>query len=98
VHSFRRENNHQGPILAHCSAGAGRTGSFIGSYQIYERLCSNRTIDPYEVAYQMRVQRQGLGGNEKQYQLLFEVYNEVKSLLIAEETRLLTNSLEGSHL
>jgi protein tyrosine phosphatase len=75
VYEHKRLLNSTAPIVAHCSMGVGRTGVFIGCYRIYQRaleegkILTDRQI--FKIASQMRLQRIGLGGGEKQYQMLF---------------------------
>ncbi|MBS0620475.1 MAG: hypothetical protein JSS61_03340 [Verrucomicrobia bacterium] len=74
VYKDRIEREAEGPIATHCSAGVGRTGVFIGCYEIYKRVMQGErpTLqDIFTIAAQMRLQRTGLGGNVEQYHMLF---------------------------
>ena len=50
-----------GPILVHCSAGVGRTGTFICVDQMINNINNNSSpsseIDIFHTVYQLRKQR-----------------------------------------
>jgi cadherin 5 type 2 (VE-cadherin) len=57
-----------GPIVVHCSAGVGRTGTFIAIDTILRQLEQNQTlIDIYGVVYRMRMNRVSMVQTESQY-------------------------------
>eukprot|EP00794_Sanderia_malayensis_P007980 gene7980-8837_t len=43
-----------GPIIVHCSNGAGRTGTFIAAYTILERLKDDQMIDVFQTVRRIR--------------------------------------------
>ena len=45
------------PLVVHCSAGVGRTGTFIMLDSMMDRLRSEDSINVYEFLHQMRDQR-----------------------------------------
>ena len=45
------------PLLVHCSAGVGRTGTFIMLDTMMDRLKNEDSINVYEFLHQMRKQR-----------------------------------------
>jgi protein tyrosine phosphatase len=68
----------------HCSAGVGRTGTFIALYQIMEKLdhlvpefekggiYSSLTVDIFNTAYKLRSKRVFMVQSAAQYKYLYE--------------------------
>ncbi|KAM6990148.1 receptor-type tyrosine-protein phosphatase S isoform 6-T6 [Tautogolabrus adspersus] len=61
-----------GPIIAHCSAGVGRTGCFIVIDAMLERIRHERTVDIYGHVTLMRSQRNYMVQTEDQYSFIHE--------------------------
>ena len=74
----------QGPIIVHCSAGNGRTGTLIAIYNIYQCLKLikqinieyQQTIKPFfsvfNICRKLREQRQGMITSYDQYKYVYE--------------------------
>ncbi|XP_057713012.1 receptor-type tyrosine-protein phosphatase S-like isoform X6 [Corythoichthys intestinalis] len=65
-----------GPIIAHCSAGVGRTGCFIVIDAMLERIRHERTADIYGHVTLMRSQRNYMVQTEDQYSFIHEALLE----------------------
>nr|XP_033959926.1 receptor-type tyrosine-protein phosphatase S-like isoform X3 [Pseudochaenichthys georgianus] len=65
-----------GPIIAHCSAGVGRTGCFIVIDAMLERIRQERTVDIYGQVTLMRSQRNYMVQTEDQYSFIHEALLE----------------------
>nr|XP_040026199.1 receptor-type tyrosine-protein phosphatase S-like isoform X5 [Gasterosteus aculeatus aculeatus] len=65
-----------GPIIAHCSAGVGRTGCFIVIDAMLERIRHERTVDIYGHVTLMRSQRNYMVQTEDQYSFIHEALQE----------------------
>uniref|UniRef100_A0A7N8XIT8 protein-tyrosine-phosphatase n=1 Tax=Mastacembelus armatus TaxID=205130 RepID=A0A7N8XIT8_9TELE len=65
-----------GPIIAHCSAGVGRTGCFIVIDAMLERIRHERTVDIYGHVTLMRSQRNYMVQTEDQYSFIHEALLE----------------------
>ncbi|XP_068460937.1 receptor-type tyrosine-protein phosphatase S-like isoform X10 [Clinocottus analis] len=65
-----------GPIIAHCSAGVGRTGCFIVIDGMLERIRHERTVDIYGHVTLMRSQRNYMVQTEDQYSFIHEALLE----------------------
>ena len=78
------KNSHAGnPRAVHCSAGVGRSGTFIALEYLLSCLESGRLDaipddeDPiFDVVYQLRVQRMMMVQSDSQYQFLYDVVLE----------------------
>lgn len=68
-----------GPIIVHCSAGIGRTGTFIVIDMIIQRInlyglhCE---FDVQKTIYGIRLQRSGMVQTEAQYQFIYLAINQ----------------------
>uniref|UniRef100_A0A674D3P7 protein-tyrosine-phosphatase n=1 Tax=Salmo trutta TaxID=8032 RepID=A0A674D3P7_SALTR len=65
-----------GPVIAHCSAGVGRTGCFIVIDGMLERIRHERTADIYGHVTLMRSQRNYMVQTEDQYGFIHEALLE----------------------
>jgi len=72
----------RGPILSHCSAGLGRTGTLISAH-IYLEMIRSENIKNYEeveiksIVQRLREQRRGMVQSLDQYTFLHEVVEEL---------------------
>ena len=69
------------PMLVHCSAGVGRTGTFIAVYSLLEAYMDPATTrpDPFNTVLTMRRQRMKMVQKAPQYVYIFKVLrSEVK--------------------
>jgi len=68
--NFLREQlscKHQGPLVAHCSAGIGRAGTFIAVHQAAQLISIGIVPKILDLVYCMRQCRNGMVQNEEQY-------------------------------
>ncbi|ALC42717.1 Ptp52F [Drosophila busckii] len=65
------------PIVVHCSAGVGRTGTFIGLDLIMQRLKSESKINIFETVKKLRFQRMKMVQTQQQYEFLYECTYEL---------------------
>ncbi|KAG0727794.1 Receptor-type tyrosine-protein phosphatase beta [Chionoecetes opilio] len=49
-----KESSH---VVVHCSAGVGRTGTFIGLSNLMEEMSDQNSIDVFHTVYRMRLHR-----------------------------------------
>jgi len=61
------------PVLVHCSAGVGRTGTFICLYKLVEDYFNKkvRRLDPFMTVLEMRKQRMKMVQKPSQYRYIF---------------------------
>ncbi|XP_060083383.1 receptor-type tyrosine-protein phosphatase kappa-like [Ylistrum balloti] len=73
------------PLLVHCSAGVGRTGTFIGLHALYTYGCDKKRVDVAEFVRKMRDNRMLMVQNIEQYRLLhialLEAFNYTESTI-----------------
>jgi len=73
-----------GPIVVHCSAGVGRTGSFIAVYHTLTRLARGEPEPSIlQLTLKMRSERIGMVQTEKQYEFIYQAVQDFK---MSEET------------
>ncbi|NXC68410.1 PTPRJ phosphatase, partial [Anhinga anhinga] len=57
VHEYSSQNPTDCPTLVHCSAGVGRTGTFIAIDRLIQQIEMENTVDVYGVVYDLRMHR-----------------------------------------
>jgi protein tyrosine phosphatase len=64
------------PVLVHCSAGIGRTGTFIAISNLIEMMQHEKRIQPKTVVTELRKQRAFLVQNWEQYKFIHQAVLE----------------------
>ena len=67
-----------GPTIIHCSAGVGRTGTFVGVDKLIQDFEKEASVDIFGLVYQMRMARCLMVQTEAQYICLHEVIYEMQ--------------------
>ncbi|NWI23162.1 PTPRJ phosphatase, partial [Sula dactylatra] len=70
VHEYSSQNPVDSPTLVHCSAGVGRTGTFIAIDRLIQQIEMENTVDVYGVVYDLRMHRPLMVQTEDQYVFL----------------------------
>uniref|UniRef100_A0A8C5I4B1 Receptor-type tyrosine-protein phosphatase n=1 Tax=Gouania willdenowi TaxID=441366 RepID=A0A8C5I4B1_GOUWI len=83
-----------GPIVVHCSAGVGRTGTFIVIDAMLDMMISERKVDVFGFVTRIRAQRSQMVQTDMQYVFIFQALLEH---YLYGDTELEVTSLE-SHL
>jgi len=76
-----------GPILVHCSAGVGRTGTFIVVDRVLQEIREGRDIDIFGIVMEMRENRCHMVQTEDQYVYIHDCIRDA----IIKRMHLLTN-------
>ncbi|XP_028934309.1 receptor-type tyrosine-protein phosphatase beta [Ornithorhynchus anatinus] len=66
-----------GPSIVHCSAGVGRTGTFIALDRILQQLDSKDSVDIYGAVHDLRLHRVHMVQTECQYVYLHQCVRDV---------------------
>ncbi|XP_067437919.1 receptor-type tyrosine-protein phosphatase beta [Thunnus thynnus] len=66
-----------GATVVHCSAGVGRTGTFIALDRVLQQMDSKGTIDLYGCIFDLRLHRQHMVQTECQYAFLHQCVRDV---------------------
>lgn len=70
-------DSHHGPIVAHCSAGVGRTGCFICLDTLLQQIRDHDAIDIFGLACEMRQHRNHMIQTEAQYVFVHKAMQNV---------------------
>ncbi|KAL2303534.1 hypothetical protein Nmel_008805 [Mimus melanotis] len=70
VHEYNSQNPMDSPTLVHCSAGVGRTGTFIAIDRLIQQMEMENSVDVYGVVYDLRMHRPLMVQTEDQYVFL----------------------------
>lgn len=84
------EDDH-GPMVIHCSAGVGRTGTFIAIDVMLQRMTAGQALNITEFVCQMRAQRNNMVQTDAQY--LF-IYDAVLQAHLHDKKEVGANELE----
>ncbi|CAI8013028.1 Receptor-type tyrosine-protein phosphatase F [Geodia barretti] len=66
----------RGPMIVHCSAGVGRTGTFATVDYCMERMEGEGSVDIFNFVQQMRYKRNYMVQTAPQYEFIHEAINE----------------------
>nr|XP_035118594.2 receptor-type tyrosine-protein phosphatase eta [Callithrix jacchus] len=70
VRDYMKQSPPESPILVHCSAGVGRTGTFIAIDRLIYQIENENTVDVYGIVYDLRMHRPLMVQTEDQYVFL----------------------------
>ncbi|RVE59768.1 hypothetical protein OJAV_G00191830 [Oryzias javanicus] len=78
IASVQRQQQQSGnhPIVVHCSAGAGRTGTFIALSNILERVKAEGLMDVFQTVKSLRMQRPHMVQTVEQYDFCYRVVQD----------------------
>ncbi|XP_073725516.1 receptor-type tyrosine-protein phosphatase beta [Misgurnus anguillicaudatus] len=77
VRDFINRTTRAGVSVVHCSAGVGRTGTFIVLDRVLQRLDSNHTVDIFGCVFDLRLHRLCMVQTECQYAFLHQCVRDV---------------------
>ncbi|XP_004683616.2 PREDICTED: receptor-type tyrosine-protein phosphatase eta [Condylura cristata] len=70
VRDYMKQGPPESPILVHCSAGVGRTGTFIAIDRLIYQIENENSVDVYGIVYDLRMHRPLMVQTEDQYVFL----------------------------
>ncbi|KAK2842858.1 hypothetical protein Q5P01_013058 [Channa striata] len=77
VRDYVNRTPGSGPTLVHCSAGVGRTGTFIVLDRVLQQLDTKDTVDIYGSVFDLRLHRSHMVQTECQYAYLHQCVRDV---------------------
>uniref|UniRef100_A0A671KZ95 Receptor-type tyrosine-protein phosphatase epsilon n=1 Tax=Sinocyclocheilus anshuiensis TaxID=1608454 RepID=A0A671KZ95_9TELE len=72
----QQQQSGNNPIVVHCSAGAGRTGTFIALSNILERVKAEGLLDVFQTVKSLRMQRPHMVQTVEQYDFCYRVVQD----------------------
>ncbi|XP_007651738.3 LOW QUALITY PROTEIN: tyrosine-protein phosphatase non-receptor type 13 isoform X1 [Cricetulus griseus] len=85
--SYMRHIHRSGPVITHCSAGIGRSGTLICIDVVLGLISQDLEFDISDLVRCMRLQRHGMVQTEGQYVFCYQVILYVLTHLQAEEQK-----------
>jgi len=73
---YRSLASKSGPIVVHCSAGVGRSGTFIAIHHALEMIEREQDYFVKDIVEKMRQQRWGMVQTEKQYSFIYRAIED----------------------
>ncbi|XP_019855187.1 PREDICTED: receptor-type tyrosine-protein phosphatase F-like isoform X2 [Amphimedon queenslandica] len=67
-----QRNSGDKPIVVHCSGGCGRTGTYIATCLLIDRLKTEGLVDVFQVVRGLRLQRPGMVRSVDQYEFCYK--------------------------
>ena len=82
--NFIDKRKNDCPVVVHCSAGVGRTGTFISMYNLYHEILGQINNNKAEIYFsimnlvrKLKEMRLYMVENEEQYKLLYQFVNKL---------------------
>ncbi|XP_019729535.1 receptor-type tyrosine-protein phosphatase beta isoform X4 [Hippocampus comes] len=97
VRDFVNRSPAGGPTIVHCSAGVGRTGTFVALDRLLQQLDTSDALDVYGCVWQLRLHRSHMLQTERQYAFVHQCISDVlraRSLIVYENVSL-SQTLSG---
>ncbi|XP_030587276.1 receptor-type tyrosine-protein phosphatase beta isoform X2 [Archocentrus centrarchus] len=77
VRDYVNRTPGSGPTVVHCSAGVGRTGTFIVLDRVLQQMDAKDTVDIYGAVFDLRLHRSHMVQTEVQYAYLHQCVRDV---------------------
>lgn len=82
IRMIEKVDEMDSPVVVHCSAGIGRTGTFMSFYNIHKMLKNSNTISIFNIVRKLKEQRRGSVENVLQYKLIYSFLDKYIKKLI----------------
>ncbi|KAJ8040692.1 Receptor-type tyrosine-protein phosphatase alpha [Holothuria leucospilota] len=76
IRQMTQNKPEKGQIVIHCSAGVGRTGTYITIDAMLDRLKEQKTVDIFNYIQKIRLQRSTLVQSQVQYVFIYHALHE----------------------
>lgn len=80
INIIKHEKRSTAPIVVHCSAGVGRTGTLIALDISLQKMKDEKTVNIYEIVKKLRQQRVKMVQTLEQYKFLYKCIDEFIAL------------------
>lgn len=98
VRDYVNRSPGSGPTVVHCSAGVGRTGTFVVLDRVLQQLDSRDCVDIYGCVFDLRLHRAHMVQTEVQYSFLHQCVRDVlRARKLREQENLLCPVYENIH-
>uniref|UniRef100_A0A3B3ZWE5 protein-tyrosine-phosphatase n=1 Tax=Periophthalmus magnuspinnatus TaxID=409849 RepID=A0A3B3ZWE5_9GOBI len=98
VRDYVNRSPGSGPTVVHCSAGVGRTGTFIVLDRVLQQLDSTECVDIYGCVFDLRLHRGYMVQTEVQYSYLHQCVRDVlRARKLREQENVLCPIYENVH-
>ncbi|XP_048256546.1 uncharacterized protein LOC124121515 [Haliotis rufescens] len=88
-------NPQQSPLLVHCSAGVGRTGTYIAVDNLLDQALTEDRVDVFGFVSRMRDQRKGMVQTKEQYE---RVYTTLQAALTHGDTTMTVSEFRHNRI
>ena len=81
-------SDNKGPMVVHCSAGIGRTGTYLAIEPLMDLISQKKKVDVFNRVIEMRKSRPKMVQNTCQYKFIYELlaYHYEKSIFDLKNT------------
>ena len=82
-------HNNKSPVIVHCNAGVGRTGTLIAMYILYYELCVVRKeeINIWNLVRKLKEMRRLMVENESQYKMIYQLAKIILKKIILNSVK-----------